>query len=33
MMPLWKPQATEADAVALATARLREFVKLSPRRS
>ncbi len=33
MMPLWKPQATENEAVELARAQLREFVKISPRRN
>jgi len=32
MMPLWKPQATEQEAQALAEEQLRAFIKLSPRR-
>jgi hypothetical protein len=32
MNPLWKPQATEAEAVELAQAELREFNRRSPRR-
>ncbi len=32
MMPLWKPQTNETDAVKLAEAQLREFGKISPRR-
>lgn len=33
MMPLWKPQANEDEAVALALAQLKEFVKIAPRRN
>lgn len=33
MMPLWKPQTNEEEAVDLALAQLKEFVKLSPRRN
>lgn len=32
MMPLWKPQATEQEAQALAETQLRAFMKISPRR-
>src|SRR5205807_875961 len=32
MMPLWKPQQTEHEAVDLAQRQLREYVKVSPRR-
>ena len=32
MMPVWKQQTTEHEAVELAQAQLREFVKISPRR-
>lgn len=33
MLPLWKPQKTEQESVALATEQLKEFVKLSPKRN
>ena len=33
MMPLWKPQTTEKEAVDLAVAQVKEFVKISPRRN
>ena len=32
MMPLWTPQSTEQESVALAEKQLREFMKTSPRR-
>lgn len=32
MLPLWKPQRTEQEAVTLAEQQLREFMKTSPRR-
>jgi hypothetical protein len=33
MMPLWKPQTKPEEAAALADQQLKEFIKLSPRRS
>lgn len=33
MMPLWKPQSTEQEAVDLAIAQVKEFAKISPRRN
>jgi len=32
MIPLWRPQANEGEAVTLALEQLRAFIKISPRR-